>query len=269
MNQTGGIAIEIDQVKLAFELRQPDAMERAERLRDRLVVEASRFMQVADLQQKSIEAGADTRLRYDDGEIVERQDLISAAATNIARANDLAGMASNVSDLIEAHAGKNLREDGEGPTTEMLYQIARGRKGDPVLRLHAMNRLSDDEVRAAREIESVIRFVTTGLGMKVQRLPVKAPVGAGDVNTPPSDPARRDHYLGVVHGSVYVPWTLRCRKDVALVLGLAVEGQSIRVLARRHGMRWKEAATRAARALNTYARMRRKARSEIDQEDQK
>lgn len=251
------ITIELEMVRIAFVERQPDALTRAERLRDRLVGEAARFSDVADLQIGVLERGD------------EHHDFIAVAAASertLSRANDLAAAASNVSDLIEVYGKQNLREGiaDPGPTTELLYQVAKGRKGDPVLRLYALGKLDDAQLRAAREIEAVVRFVTAGIGMKVQRMAVKS---AGDSDAASRmDATERAHHMAQLHASVYVPWT-RGRfvsRHMALMLGLVVEGESLSVLKRKHRLRWAKAWEIVDRCLDSYGELRRKWRKEND-----
>ena len=254
---------DIEMVCIAFEMRQPDAMERAERLREYLVGETMKAMETVELQQNTIESGRDVHLRESKTSIIgyETIDIISASERNIERALELIGKASRVSDLIEQHGKKRLRDDivDPGPTTEMLYQLRNSRNGDPVLRLNALYRktgrgLNDDHVRSACEIASVVHFITNGLGALVSRLPVKSDEG-DDLSLRSRTETWIDtmERMALLHAKVFRPWSQRNKSAVKIVLGLVVEGESLRALRRRYRMRWEKALNKLVGALDDYA----------------
>lgn len=320
------VEIELAQILVAFEHRQPDAMARAEAVRDRLVTEARGCLDTAAQQQKTVEAGRTFRhvkksgvqgfaayadaqraaarardeaepsaaeleagymgtLRFD--EQGDFQLIDADVAKNINRATNLSAAASHVSDIIDLF--KNVRlKDGDlrdekglpapGPTTETLYQLRHMKGGDPVLRLFATGKLTADQVRSAREIEAVQRWVTTGLGMKVQRLPVKIDASDETASSSRRSPGEHQEHMALLHASVYVPWThgtdhmglrkrLKAKAEPSVGEQFAAEcadmvrelvgGDSLKEVARRHQMRWAEALRKVTGALDRYAKLRR------------
>jgi hypothetical protein len=280
------VQIEVEQILVAFEARQADAMERAERLRDRLVTEATGLIAKIDLQQQALEGGISCRFPTSstatNGYIAEPINPEPA----IARATALASAASHVSDLIEVFKNLRLKDadlvDGKGlpapgPTTETLYHLRHMKGGDPILRLRAAGKLTDDHVRSAREIEAVQRWATTGLGMKIQRLPVK--IDASDETTSSSQRSPHEHqeHMALLHAVVYVPWThgttaaaLQARvkskacaapgedraAEAALMVLQMIAGDSLKLVAGAWQMRSAKALDRVQSALDRYAKMR-------------
>jgi len=236
--------VELGLIRLAFEHRQPDAMSRAQRLQARAVAESVKLLAHHELVNQALEQGVE----FHEAQAEAGQGAVhlpTKAEQLLARAWELADVANAVGALIDTYGKRRLRDD-EGPTTELLAQVARG-KGDPILRLRALDKIADIDVRNAREIGAVLHHVTAGSSMKVQQLDR---VRGGRTEA--------DGWLTLLHAFVYLPWADRCRAALPLMLGLIVEGESLKALARRHGMGWGTALDRVQRAFAAYADMRKR-----------
>lgn len=166
------------------------------------------------------------------------------------RAVELFAMLQAIDDLIAEHGTQ-----ADGPTREIMRQVAKSKAGDPLLRLVALGKITQDELNDAREIAGIVHHIAGRLGAKTMYLPVKSEVGNDE--TRKHSAADTAEWYALLHAFVYVPWTERVREDVPLVLGLVVEGRGVKELRRTFGMRWDTVLDRIKAALREYRMMRR------------
>lgn len=152
--------------------------------------------------------------------------------------------AQTLLDMMVANTHRRPRQIDEGPTAELLYQVAHGR-GDPIMRLYAKGYLNDQDLRSVREIGTILQHIAGGLGVRAQ-----------DLNRTRGTPAPTDGWLSLLHARVYLPWTDRNRDALPLIIGMIADGDSLGALCRRHRVGWRKAVALVKNALCQYARMR-------------
>ena len=216
---------EIEACRRAFSERRADAPERAGNLMKRL------------LAQSAAAKGSTSR----------------KSALQVRKVTDRISLLQRVIDL----GLKHLQETGEeGPTAELLAQIRKGRKGDPILRLYAHDKLTDQDVRSAREIAGIFEQVTRRMVAKTMHLPTKS-----DGDDTPENRRRTAQeaaeWTALLHSFVYLPWADHHRGDMPLILAMCVDGESLNQIAARHRIRKATALDRLRAALSSYARFRR------------
>jgi hypothetical protein len=237
------------------------------RLRQRYAERASATtLTVNALMQKAMDmtalAEVDGDWRYfrrNDG-LVIIVDRLEVAARHLRLAGD-AMTAQQAAVVSLAEADKLLAKYGgekgdapiEGPTPEMLDRL-RERLADPMQALVDIGRLSDDDLSDAREIASIIRYVTIGMGASAMRF--EAP-SEGDAPSSQLTAKEASERLGMLHAKVYVPWCHEIGHAHRMVISLVVEGESVEALRRRYGVGWINALDTVKKALLGYRRMRR------------
>jgi hypothetical protein len=210
---------------LAFQKRLPDARERADGLRLKLMEQMT---------------------------ALHRQARVKPSAQLAAQVEETASRLRALNDLLKQYGKKQLKADG--PTAELLDQIRRGRKSDPVLRLYADGKLDETQVDHAREIAAIIYHVTKGMDAKVTYFPIAAE-GGMDGETRRLSETEQKEWLAWVYGFVYLPWQDRVA-DRDLLVDLCVEGLSLSDLADKYAARRSTILRRIRDALDRYGEIR-------------
>lgn len=157
---------------------------------------------------------------------------------------------SDLAALLRAPAVPTRAED-DGPTAEAATRPA---VIDPIVMLQGKGRLSEDQVRAAREMAWVHEAMTRAGRARVSRLSqIDAPAGWHDVPLP-----ERAAFL---HARRFRPWAERLRRDAPatfdIVFRVAVLGISVYGVARAHRMSWNRCVVKLADGLDQYWRSNR------------
>lgn len=218
---------ELDVCILAFKHKQADAEARTERLKARLMRDFERIKPLAMKQ-----------------------------AQYQVRAAELAADIAKVDGVLKKYGGRYVAPPGLGPTAELLAQVRKGRKGDPILRLVAFDYLTFEHFASAREIASIVHAETRSLLPKITNLPTASDQG--------DDPAwmrmarARDwaEEMALVHCFVYLPWADQVRRDIPLIHAICLDGESVNYCARKYRM-WRMTVVDKLKAgLELYGKMR-------------
>jgi hypothetical protein len=154
-----------------------------------------------------------------------------------------------ISDLAALlHGAARGKAQGEGGTAEAASRPA---TVDPVTMLQGKGRLSEDQVRAAREIAWVHQAITRAGRARVSRLSqFDPPAGWQEVPLP--------ERAALIHAKRFRPWAEGLRKTapvtLEIVLRVVVLGISVYSVARARRMSWNGCVGRLADGLDLYWR---------------
>jgi hypothetical protein len=218
---------EIALCMLAYQQRQPDANDRAHRVMKTLLREASLLR-------------------------ISRRPEAKAEAEGVSKS------IKRLAWVMQEGSKLQLGPSDEGPTTELLDKIRKGRSGDPLLRLFALDKVSAEQLRYAREIAGIVYSSTKALSCKIGRLPVKTDSSDADPGTRARSVAETIEWMGMLRAYVYLPWADRVKRDMPLILALVVEGESLNAAKKRAGVGYTAALDRVRSALTLYGRIRRR-----------
>lgn len=203
------------------------------------------------------------RLRSDAGRLEREIEALQGRRVLAERAADLQALAplsegiaermrriSDLAALLRMFSGK-AKDADVGPVPEMAVRPA---DIDPIDLLHGKGRLSDDQVRAAREINWVHEAITRAGRARVSRLSeIDPPKGWQEMPLP--------ERAALIHAKRFVPWAERLRTNAPMtldiVLRVAVLGSAIYPVARKHRIGWKKCVAKLADGLDQYWRASR------------
>jgi hypothetical protein len=217
-------------LRQALQLRKPDAVARVRSESGRLERE------VEALQGRKALAE-----RASGGNLCALAEQLAEAITErLRRISDLAGMLRQWRP--------NGKDDDLGPVAELK---ARPAAIDPIDLLHGKRKLTEDQVRAAREISWVYEAITRAGRARVSRLcEVDPPKGWQEMPLP--------ERAALIHAKRFLPWAERLRAaapaTLDIVLRVAVLGQAIYPVARRHKIGWSSCVAKLADGLDQYWR---------------
>jgi hypothetical protein len=166
--------------------------------------------------------------------------LAETIADRLRRISDLAGLA------------RQWRRKGEhddlGPVAELK---ARPAAIDPIDLLQGKRKLTEDQVRAAREIGWVYEAITRAGRARVSRLcEIDPPTGWQEMPLP--------ERAALIHAKRFLPWAERLRATgpmtLDIVLRVAVLGTAIYPVARHHKIGWATCVAKLADGLDQYWR---------------
>ncbi len=179
--------------------------------------------------------------RAGDDEVLARH-LSEAIAERLRRVSDLAGLTRRFG------GGGKAKGQDLGPAAESAVRPA---FIDPIDLLHGKGKLSEDQVRAAREIGWVHEAITRAGRARVSRLSeIDRPKGWQEMPLP--------ERAALIHAKRFVPWAERLRAEAPatldIVLRVAVLGIAIYPVARKHRIGWASCVARLADGLDRYWR---------------
>lgn len=211
-----------------FRLRKPDARARVRRE----TVKLEREVEALQARRK-LAVGSDPRDR--DPLAVQ---LSAAIARRLSRISDLAA-------LVRRFA-KDANVEDAGALPELAVRPA---AVDPIEMLQCKGKLSDDQVRAAREIAWVHEAVTRAGRARVSRL--------GEIDPPKGwQEMPLLERAALIHAKRFVPWAERLRGSAPatldIVYRIAVLGIAVYPVARRHRLGWARCVARLADGLDQY-----------------
>ena len=215
-------------LRQALRLRKPDAAARVRSETGRLEREIEALQGRKTLAER---AG-----RGDGGALAEQ--LAETIAERLRRISDLAG-------LLRPGGGKGQDND-LGPVAELK---ARPAAIDPIDLLQGKGKLSEDQVRAAREIGWVYEAITRAGRARVSRLcEIDPPKGWQEMALPGR--------AALIHAKRFLPWAERLRATAPMtldiVLRVAVLGMAIYPVARHHRIGWSACVAKLADGLDQY-----------------
>jgi hypothetical protein len=217
-------------LRQAFQLRKPDALARVRSETGRLEREVEALQGRKALAERA--SGGDSSALA--------EQLAETIAERLRRISDLAG-------LVRQWRRKGKDED-LGPAAELK---ARPANIDPVDLLQGKGKLTEDQVRAAREIGWVYEAITRAGRARVSRMcEIDPPKGWQEMPLP--------ERAALIHAKRFVPWAKRLR-DAApvtldIVLRVAVLGTAIYPVARHHKIGWAACVAKLADGLDQYWR---------------
>jgi hypothetical protein len=217
-------------LRQALQLRKPDAMARVRSETGRLERE------IEALQGRK--ALAERAGRGDGGALAEQ--LAETIAERLRRISDLAGLARQ--------CGRKSKNSDLGPVAELK---ARPAAIDPIDLLQGKGKLSDDQVRAAREIGWVYEAITRAGRARVSRMcEIDPPKGWQEMALP--------ERAALIHAKRFLPWAERLRATAPatldIVLRVAALGTAIYPVARHHRIGWSACVAKLADGLDQYWR---------------
>ena len=204
----------------SFDMRMPEAREKAEKLRDN-------YLQMAvNLDQQIALMGARAR-------------------RNIKRAE-------KIGKILEVNRNRNLIRARHDATPELLVKP---RSRDPIQMLLEKNKLDTNQERAAREIAKVYQAVVAALMAKISRLGIgRGPKHRGS----PEDQMPEE--IATWHHDRYLPWAraLAQKDDISLplVIDVAVDGHSVNAACRYRRVGYQRGVKLIGEALTLYAEYR-------------
>lgn len=217
-------------LRQALQLRKPDAVARVRSETARLERE------IEALQARKALAERASR-----GNVCAlAEQLAETIAERLRRISDLAA--------LRRQCGRKGRDDDLGPVAELK---ARPAVIDPIDLLQGKRQLTEDQVRAAREIGWVYEAITRAGRARVSRLcEVDPPHGWQEMPLP--------ERAALIHAKRFLPWAERLRAaapgTLDIVLRVAVLGQAIYPVARRHKIGWSTCVAKLADGLDQYWR---------------
>jgi hypothetical protein len=217
-------------LRQALQLRRPDAVARVRSETGRLEREIEALQGRRTLAERA--SGAN-------GSALAEQ-LAETIAERLRRISDLAGLLRR--------SGKKGADADLGPVAELK---ARPAAIDPIDLLQGKGRLTEDQVRAAREIAWVYDAITRAGRARVSRLcEIDPPKGWQEMPLP--------ERAALIHAKRFLPWAERLRATAPMtldiVLRVAVLGTAIYPVARRHRIGWASCVARLADGLDRYWR---------------
>jgi hypothetical protein len=216
-------------------MRQPDGQHRirseaAKLEREIEAMSARRQLAVKAARHADCRAGAAATFAELDSRIAERLRQVS----------DLAALLQDV-----PRPGKAREEGGTAEATSRPAMI------DPVTMLQGKGKLSEDQVRAAREIAWVHQAITRAGRARVSRLSqIDPPAGWQEIPLP--------ERAALIHAKRFRPWAEGLRKTAPvtldIVLRVVVLGISVYSVARARRMSWNGCVARLSDGLDQYWR---------------
>lgn len=174
-------------------------------------------------------------------------DLAGMEARLAAEIAAKAAVVEGLAELLQhaARSARRVQDGGEGPTLE---SYARPARQDPVAMLHGKGLLTTEQVEAAREIAWVFEEVTKAGMAKIGRMDAAGRAPAGGWLEP--EPGAR---VWEVYERKFVPWSARVRgRTFRVTIAVAVDGWSIKRVARWTRMRWSGCVAVLADGLDEY-----------------
>ena len=227
-------------LRQALLMRKPDAQQQIRRETAKLereveAMSARRRLAVQAARSADCAAGVPAIFAELDHRIGERLRQVSDLAA-LLRAAPRAGKA------LPSKAGE------EGGTAEAASRPA---TIDPVTMLQGRGRLSEDQVRAAREIAWVHEAITRAGRARVSRLSqIDPPAGWHEIPLP--------ERAALIHAKRFRPWAEGLRRNapatLQIVLQVVVLGISVYSVARDRRMSWNGCVARLADGLDRYWR---------------
>ena len=217
-------------LRQALQLRKPDAIARLRSETGRLEREIEALQGRKALAERA-SGGNGSALAEQLGETI---------AERLRRISDLAG-------LVRQSGRKGKHED-LGPVAELK---ARPASVDPIDLLQGKGKLTEDQVRAAREIGWVYEAITRAGRARVSRLcEIDPPNGWQEMPLP--------ERAALIHAKRFLPWAERLRAaapvTLDIVLRVAVLGTAIYPVARHHKVGWATCVAKLADGLDQYWR---------------
>jgi hypothetical protein len=222
-------------LRQALVMRHPDGQHRirsetAKLEREIEAMSARRQLAVKAARHADCQSGATATFAELDSQIAERLRQVS----------DLAAL------LRSASGRGNGRE--QGGTAEAASRPA---TIDPVTMLQGKGKLSEDQVRAAREIAWVHQAITRAGRARVSRLSqIESPAGWQEIPLP--------ERAALIHAKRFRPWADGLRKTapemLEIVLQVVVLGISVYSVARARRMSWNGCVARLSDGLDRYWR---------------
>lgn len=226
-------------LRKALLMRKPDARSRIRSEAARLEREIAAMTERRELSRRA--------LRWAGG--AECSATASAFACDQLDAQ-IAQRLRQVSDLAGLTRGKPAAalDHDAGGTPEAM---ARPAAVDPVEMLLGKGKLTEDQVRAAREIAWVHQALTKASRARVSRMcEIDPPAGWQDMPLP--------ERAALLHAKRFLPWAEQLRRDgpvtLDIVLQVVVLGISVYAVARRHRLGWNGCVARLAEGLDRYWR---------------
>lgn len=179
----------------------------------------------------------------------EATGSVASAVAELAQLDaQIARRMRHVSDLAALLRRRTLpaADQDTGATPEAALRPA---ATDPIEMLLGKGKLSEDQVRAAREIAWVHQALTRASRARVSRLcEIDPPAGWQEMPLP--------ERAALVHAKRFLPWAEKLRRERAatldIVLQVVVMGFSIYAVARRHRLGWNRCVARLADGLDRY-----------------
>ena len=217
-------------LRQALQLRTPDAVARVRSETGRLERE------IEALQGRKALA---ERASGGNGSALAEQ-LAETIAERLRRISDLAGLVRQW--------GRKGKDSDLGPVAELK---ARPATIDPIDLLQGKGKLTEDQVRAAREIGWVYEAITRAGRARISRLcEIDPPMGWQEMALP--------ERAALIHAKRFLPWAERLRATAPvtldIVLRVAVLGTAIYPVARHHRIGWSSCVAKLADGLDQYWR---------------
>lgn len=158
---------------------------------------------------------------------------------------------SDLTALLRRHTLAASDQDAGGTPEAVLRPAVI----DPIEMLLGKGKLTEDQVRAAREIAWIHEALTKACRARVSRLcEIDPPSGWRDMPLP--------ERAALVHAKRFLPWAETLRRDkpltLDLVLQVVVMGLSVYAVARRHRLGWNRCVAELADGLDRYWRINRR-----------
>jgi hypothetical protein len=230
-------------LRQALRLRQPDAPARIRSEAARIGREVEALSERRNLARRRERWAADATA-VPGG----HDDLDSQIAIRLKRVSDLMGLLRLHALPARGDRGDTGDTKATGGTAEAL---ARPAQTDPITMLLGKGKLTEDQVRAAREIAWVHEAMTRSGRARVSRMSqIDPPAGWQEVPLP--------ERAAFIHAKRFRPWAealgRESRVDLDIVLRIAVMGLSVYAVARHHQLGWNPCVRRLAAGLARYWR---------------
>lgn len=217
-------------LRQALQLRKPDALARVRSETGRLEREIEALQGRKALAERASGATVSPL----------GEQLADTIAERLRRISDLAG--------LTRRWARTSGDNDLGPVAELK---ARPAAIDPIDLLQGKGRLSEDQVRAAREIAWVYEAITRAGRARVSRLcEVDPPKGWQEMPLP--------ERAALIHAKRFLPWAERLRATAPttldIVMRVAVLGMAVYPVARHHKIGWSGCVARLADGLDQYWR---------------
>lgn len=217
-------------LRQALQLRMPDAVARVRSETGRLEREIDALQGRKALAERA--SGGNVSALT--------EQLTETIAERLRRISDLAGLVRQW--------GRKSKDNDLGPVAELK---ARPAAIDPIDLLQGKGKLTEDQVRAAREIGWVYEAITRAGRARVSRLgEIDPPKGWQEMPLP--------ERAALVHAKRFLPWAERLRATAPvtldIVLRVAVLGMAIYPVARHHKIGWGRCVAELADGLDRYWR---------------
>jgi hypothetical protein len=215
-------------LRQALQLRKPDAVARLRSETNRLEREVEALQGRKALAERASGGNGDPLA----------EQLAETIAERLRRISDLAGLVRKW--------GRTGKDNDLGPVAELKVRPA---SIDPIDLLQGKGKLTEDQVRAAREIGWVYEAITRAGRARVSRLcEIDPPKGWQEMPLP--------ERAALIHAKRFLPWAERLRAaapaTLDIVLRVAVLGTAIYPVARHHKIGWNACVAKLADGLDRY-----------------